>query len=1188
MTRMQKTHADLVRLRNAYKRRIALIFLTAAGAGVALLYSSFVILDLLIQFPSALCWFAWIVLLGIAGTGGVFLLGTCRRRISDAAMAVRVEKALPSAQNRLINAVQLASQSDTSRYVAEKLLSEHELPIDRLRTRDVTPQRRFQQLTAILLGALVVVGIVHIVAPAQAVQSGKRLLLPMGGYRPYTQTLIESVLPGDITVPRGNSIEIQVRIGGVQPKSVTVEWRRSNVTETTLALAERNDDSNDAAQTVFSGNAYDVLYDARYRVVAGDARSKWHSVEVTSPPGLLSWSAEVNPPAYLGRPGYELNADSASPDVPAGADIILTGKASAPLSSVTVVRNTRNLQPGTTGKDGAFRVAFNIGGGGRIRLRLTSEARLETEETLPFVVVLDQPPSVRLSAEKNVFDVQTGGKLPVEIRASDDHGITLLGLEKVGGDGKIVELLAQQVDGTPQDVERTLALDVDSLGLRTGQSARCRAWAEDNAPGSMRHRAYSQVFTVRIPQPREQREDLARQKQQVASRLAELIRMQRDNLHSTRALADLAIAGRQVPATRLDQITRQQTAIRTQAIAILEAEEVLGDLRNNLSGLINHEMAEVLLVLNKARKAGGGDIAEHLAKSVRIETEILASLAGMPGQLDPERRHQEAVDLLERLEKLVGAQAANLKNTRAATPGASLAPFAREQENIAVKYIAFQDQCWVVLDQVQKDDFHARVRDVYDLFAKEQVYENVLIAADSLAGQDRTTSIAKQEAVLKVLLRGLDIMNQWRVKNAREKLQDLAETLEQLKEGLEELDSKQARIAEVTRDLAERGKLDDETREELGKMDREQEEMADMVEQLAQDLYQFPEMPVSNELNSKMHEIYEAIDQAANSENAPAIEIAVQKEDGVLDAIRKTKERVEDVEMWLEDVPDHIAWKMESFDADEMPDIPLVPLPEELEDMVGELLDQASSIDEQSQDSTGNQMMADGEMGWGVADGPIPNWSAKGKSGNTKPNDNEMTGRSGAGREGQASGELVEDHVKGLEGRETHARRTRDPFQQGQVTEDENSTLDAKSTGGGKLGGESESQGMFDNAPRRDQHVPDHGAQAKLRRETEALYATARLLYLGTGKLGSVARDMRELERQDIPEMQSFDSLHKKVMRSLDESRVEIDSGVVLPMPVNTINESGGAASQDIDISKIHEEYRGVISDYYKGLSDDE
>ena len=254
-----------------------------------------------------------------------------------------------------------------------------------------------------------------------------------------------------------------------------------------------------------------------------------------------------------------------------------------------------------------------------------------------------------------------------------------------------------------------------------------------------------------------------------------------------------------------------------------------------------------------------------------------------------------------------------------------------------------------------------------------------------------------------------------------------------------------------------------------------------------------------------------------------------------------------------------------------------------MEDIVGELLDQASDVDAQSQDTTGNNIIADMEMGWGVADGPMPCFSAKGKSGNTRPNDNEMTGRSGAGREGQSNGELVENHVKGLEGRETHARRTQYPFQKGQVTEDEDSTMNARATGGGKLGGESESIGMFGQAPHRDLNSTDHGAAPmKLRQETEALYAKARLLYLGTGRLGNVTRELRGVESAG-DKIRSMGSLHRRVLRRLEDTQVELNSGVVLPMPIATVSKTGGAVTDDVDISKISEEYRDIIRHLVRG-----
>ncbi len=575
-----------------------------------------------------------------------------------------------------------------------------------------------------------------------------------------------------------------------------------------------------------------------------------------------------------------------------------------------------------------------------------------------------------------------------------------------------------------------------------------------------------------------------------------------------------------------------------------------------------------------------------LGACITVQNAILAALTGMHENLQHEHMHQDKSDIFAALQKVIKMQRDNLKDTKAASQGQDIAipALVHNQDRIAEAILAFTDLCLSQAELRAKDDFATQLRIAHDIIAKDAAYETALAAAEELDDKELENAVTKQQAVIKTLMKALNILNQWRVNNAKKIVADATEVINNVAKHLDEMEKKQARIAEVTRDLKARGPMDDEAREKLAEMDKEQEEMADLVEQLANDLYQFPELPVCNELNAKMREVYEDVLQALDSENLPSIEIAVQKEDSLLDAIRNTKERIEDVEMWLPDVPDHFVWNMESFDTDEFPDIPLVPLPDELEDLVGELLEQAESIDAQSQDNTCNNIVADMEMGWAVMDGPMPCFSAKGKSGNTRPNDNEMTGRSGAGREGQSTGELVENHVKGYEGRQTHARRTQDQFQSGMVTEDEDSTLDARATGGGKLGGESETQGMFGNAPRRDLHTAAHGRNPqRLRQETEALYATARLLYLATGSLGEAARELRGLENAP-PQMKELGNLHRRVLRRLEDTQVEMKEGVVLPMPILGQKKTGGSNLNADDIGQVAEEYRDLLNDYYRSL----
>jgi hypothetical protein len=85
-------------------------------------------------------------------------------------------------------------------------------------------------------------------------------------------------------------------------------------------------------------------------------------------------------------------------------------------------------------------------------------------------------------------------------------------------------------------------------------------------------------------------------------------------------------------------------------------------------------------------------------------------------------------------------------------------------------------------------------------------------------------------------------------------------------------------------------------------------------------------------------------------------------------------------------------------------------------------------------------------------DGPIASFSAKGKTGNDLPNNSEMTGRSGDGRRGKSSGQMVGDTSRGLDGRKTPARVGAERYEPGQIKQQKDQDPHG-ATGGGKKAG---------------------------------------------------------------------------------------------------------------------------------------
>ncbi len=1170
---------------------VAAAFLAAAAIWLAV----FTAVDRAWRLPPACCWCAWAGGVGVLLATGVALMGVLRRRWQDSALALLIERGLPEVDNRLVNAVQLAESADpAARAVAAQLLEELRARHPEPRFYRIHPAGRLAGLAMAAALATLLLGVLYLVDPPATAQSWRRALFPVRGEAAYAATRVLRVLPGDTAVRRGDPWSVQACIGGKAPAGVVLEFAGQGGESWTQAMTVVRKETLGGAGTGvwWEWSVPSAVLDGRYRVLAGDDRSSWFRLELALPPVLAAWKAVVEPPAYTHLPTVTLDRQAPSLEVPAGAKVTLEGRGGTALTRARLLGDGAREWAAAPAAGEAFSLTWIMPDGGGLAVELTDRHKLTGISPLPLRPMPDAPPRVQWWETRGPLVATPSAGLAPGLLAMDDYGVARIGLQLLPDIGPPRDVVTQDAVGQAggRQWRSRLKLELAPLGLRPGTTVRLRGFAEDYGPRAAARRAFTSVLEIRLEDRRDLAQERRGQAQGAQATLAELIQWQRDNLRETRRLAEAAAAGGAVAEAPVRAARAVQEKIRSTSVQLATQGAALGEVAVLLAELADGAMTKAVASLDAAGAAPPGGRGQALHQADMLENGILARLTGGADSLAGESRHQEKTDLLTLLRRLADGQRQTLTGTHAlakqpektARAGALL--LARRQDALATELTAFEEQAADLLLAPGDEAFAGRLRQARELLNKVGVYEAMLAAAEALEAAEAGRAAEQETLALKGLFQALDILNRWAVENAKQEAAAAVKTIAAVDDALGKLERQQAKIVETTRALAAKGALDDAARKELAAMDAEQKPMADLVEKLAQDLYQFPDLPVCNELNSRMREIFEDVQQAANSADAPSMEIAVQKEDSLLEAIRNTKERVKDVEMWLPNIPDNIVWNMESFDADEFPNMPLVPLPDELEDIVGDLLEQAQSIAEQSQDTTGNNMMADGEMGWGIMDGPMPSFGAKGKSGNMRPNDNEMTGRSGAGREGQSNGEMVEDQAKGLEGTEAKARRTHDAFQKGQVNEAADSTLDARATGGGKVGGQSESAGMFGQAPRRDAYVGDHAPNpVALRQEAEALYTRSRLLYLGTGGLDEVTRELRKLEA--ARQLPAFAPLARKVLRELEQVRIGGDGGTVLEPSLDGRETRGGATVQDVDLGQIRDDaYREMVEHYFRDL----
>ena len=280
---------------------------------------------------------------------------------------------------------------------------------------------------------------------------------------------------------------------------------------------------------------------------------------------------------------------------------------------------------------------------------------------------------------------------------------------------------------------------------------------------------------------------------------------------------------------------------------------------------------------------------------------------------------------------------------------------------------------------------------------------------------------------------------------------DVREKLAELKTDLKKFMLQQRKVIEATERLTKKPvdtfTADDEKL--LKDLQLAQDKWEKFINEKFADFSKLAQQDFSNPaLLNELLSIKCDLTMAKDALSKKAVEIATPLE---ANGIENAKTLTANIEKWLPDQPDRIKWEMEEPIQQENIEQP--ELPKELEDLVGDLLEEEEDLFEEMQDITaGYTMSGDKGIGWDAMDGPISNMNAQGVTGNQLPNPSEIAGRSGEGRQGKSLGEFVENKAVGKGGRRTPTRLTPEPFQAGQV-KDTSAEPPGGATGGGKTSG---------------------------------------------------------------------------------------------------------------------------------------
>ena len=371
----------------------------------------------------------------------------------------------------------------------------------------------------------------------------------------------------------------------------------------------------------------------------------------------------------------------------------------------------------------------------------------------------------------------------------------------------------------------------------------------------------------------------------------------------------------------------------------------------------------------------------------------------------------------------------------------------------------------------------------------------------------------------------------------------------------------------------------------------DQSKLAEILDRVVNDL---TNMNLLDFGDSSLVESMKSIYQQAQELSEAALEAAEQRQARV-DAHRLETETVEMAEELMINCEavlgfyDSIQFVAE-IPEDEQLVAPLAELPYELEDLVGDLITSEEEMRQEVED-IGSYLTSLDHTAGPVSDGTISSTSAKGLTGDQKPEDNVIQGRSGAGRSGMSDGQLVEPVAKDLHDNEygLRERLSYTPLEGGQV-KDEDADAQTGGTGLGKTTDGASPFGMGGQLPPRVLEMMKAAVlkQQVIRQSAQDLAGKLKHYNLPGEEMTTSIRTMRKVEEA----IQGYDgvgirSTYNETLNALKKSQQEVGRQIAIQ------NRSRNIPRKKMDHLLSQKQlmrfrgYEQMISAYFEALAQD-
>ncbi len=428
------------------------------------------------------------------------------------------------------------------------------------------------------------------------------------------------------------------------------------------------------------------------RVTAGGRASEDVHVAIRLPAFLGALTVTARYPGYLRLEDESLPIDGDTLVVPEGTVLALAGQATAGLASARLVGEDGAIPLMVDDRAFAGQFVPARSGAWRLDVQPSQGGVLEgLPPPLGIRVVPDSAPTVTVPVPGADTVAGPSRRLPLVVAIEDDHGLRSAAVETRRGATGPVRRVPLPLGPEPGD--RALlssALDLDSLGLRPGDTLRYVALATDNAPSPRTGR--SREYLLVVPTEAAQREARSEATGEAASAMDSLVAQARRAQRQAEDLARERARGESGRGNEGEPMTAEAARRAEQAAeAQQEAQRQLDKLREQVDQLRDAAEREGLADSSLARQLG--EIRDLLDKAMTPELRAaMEKLREGLKNLDATQTREALGDLAEQQAKMREAVERARELFKRAAAETELANLAQEAKDLLAEQEAAKAQ----------------------------------------------------------------------------------------------------------------------------------------------------------------------------------------------------------------------------------------------------------------------------------------------------------------------------------------------------------------------------------------------------------------------------------------------------------------------------------------------------------------